>query len=81
MLELTALALLGVVLVVVVMASVVVLKALLWLVLLPVRLVFALLMIPLMALKFLVAGVFSLVGAPMLGVLLVAGLVALAVFG
>lgn len=81
MLELTALALLGVVLVIGLMASVVVLKALLWLVLLPVRLVFALLMIPLMVLKFLVAGVFSLVGAPMLGVLLVAGLVALAVFG
>lgn len=56
-----------------------VLNALLWLVLLPIRLIVALLWIPWLLLKLVLAGVLFLVIAPIVALLLIAGLVVFAI--
>ena len=53
-------------------------RALIWLALLPFRLVFALLMIPVLIVKFLLGAIFFLVVAPIAAVVLLVGLLAVA---
>ena len=53
-------------------------RALIWLAVLPIRLVFALLMIPVMIVKFVLGAVFFLIVAPIAGLVLLAGLLVVA---
>jgi hypothetical protein len=53
-------------------------RALIWLAVLPIRLVFALLMIPVIIVKFVLGAVFFLIVAPIAAVVLLVGLVAIA---
>jgi hypothetical protein len=84
MIELGALLLFGVVIVAVIVAFAALMKAIFWMVLLPVRLVFwalgALLMVPLLLLKLLFGGLMALVAVPFVLLGLIVGVIAL-IFG
>ena len=76
MIELAALALIGVALVAVFVAFsflLLVVKAILWIGLLPLRLLLALLFIPLLVLKFVFGGVLLLVAAPIIAIVSIVG--------
>jgi hypothetical protein len=83
MIELGALLLFGVAMVCLVLTAGLILKAILWLLLLPVRLVFwtigALLLLPLLLTKLLAGGVIFLIALPILVFAVLAGVVATAV--
>jgi hypothetical protein len=53
-------------------------RALIWLALLPIRLVFALLMIPVIIIKFVLGAIFFLILAPIAAVVVLAGLLVVA---
>jgi hypothetical protein len=53
-------------------------RALVWLTWLPIRLIFALLMLPVIIVKFLIGAVFFLIVAPIAAVLVIAGLLLVA---
>jgi hypothetical protein len=53
-------------------------RALVWLTWLPIRLIFALLMLPVILVKFLIGAVFFLIVAPIAAVLVIAGLLLVA---
>jgi hypothetical protein len=78
MIDLAALVVLAIVAFCAFSVAMVLLKAILWIVLLPLRFVFNLLLLPLLILKALIGGLMLLVAGPILLLALLAGLVAMA---
>jgi hypothetical protein len=78
MIELVALSVLAVIAFVVVMAGLALLKVVLWVVLLPIRLVLGLLLLPLLFLKAIAGGIVMLVVGPLVALALVGAALAMA---